>query len=187
METIDIKRLSNRSLAKMKQGKPFRITKGTGLSLSVHSSRLPTIMRKFQQNKGHELSLSPQEINMNMNHSANGAGLYAGDDGNGLYAGDDGNGLYAGGDGTGFKHHPPSRLPTGSGLYAGNGLVRSAIDDIERLGTIIKKHNKSSEISSIKDSKIIGYGINTLPPALQSQPFAENYQWNYTISPIYHK
>ena len=42
MQSIDIKRPSSRGLAKMIRGEPF-VSKGTGLSLSVHHSRITTI------------------------------------------------------------------------------------------------------------------------------------------------
>ena len=166
MDTIDIKPPSSRVLAKMKKGEPVRINKGTGFSLAIHPSRKQHIQRKFNQNKGHEVALSPEELDANQFSSkasdTTGSGLYAG------------KGVAP----------PRSRTPIGLGLYAGAGLVRNAVDDIEKLGTIIKKHHKAREGSSISGGKIVSNGI---PQALVSQPYAENYQWNYTISPVYRR
>jgi len=182
METIDIKRLSPRVLSKMKQGKPFRITKGTGFSLAVHSSRVHPIQRKFNQNKGHEVALTQEELNANQSidngiHSSKASSIKAIPNGSGLYAGG--------------SIPPRSRYPTGFGTYAGQGLdmkedlVRSTTSSAEKLKTI-KIHHKSLEKGVLK-GKIINPYTQGLPPALTSQPYSENFRWQSTLSPIYHR
>ena len=71
---------------------------------------------------------------------------------------------------------PHSRLPSssaiGQGLYAGNpsggGLYAS--------GGALAHHK------TLMGHKLVGYG---LPPALQSQPYSQHYQWSVTLPPQY--
>jgi hypothetical protein len=109
----------------------------------------------------------PRSRHPHSSHIDMGYGLYAGNPGgNGLYAGNPGgNGLYA-----------------GNGVYAGYGLVRNAIDDIENLGTIIKKQDHRHHHKTLMGHKLVG-----LPPALQSQPYSTHYQWGVTLPPAYQR
>jgi len=64
MEGVGIAPLSKRSLAKMSKGMPVRIIKGsTNLMVSPH--RISGISKAFAKNKGHQLALSPEEIEIN--------------------------------------------------------------------------------------------------------------------------
>ena len=64
METVGIAPLSKRSLANMNKGLPVRIIKGsTNLMVSPH--RISGISKAFAKNKGHQLALCPEEIEMN--------------------------------------------------------------------------------------------------------------------------
>ena len=82
------------------------------------------------------------------------------------------------------SRHPHTSMIDGAGLYAGNGLVRNAIDDIERLGTDIKKNDHKKHHKSLTGHRLLGYG---LPPALQSQPYSTNYQFSVTLPPPYQR
>jgi len=56
---------SSRQLGKLKKGLPVRIKKGTGFNLVVNPSNYHLVSRAFGKNKGMELKLSPEELNVN--------------------------------------------------------------------------------------------------------------------------
>jgi len=64
MEDVGIKELSARSLARLRNGHSVRIN-GGGIALKLHSSRINPIHKAFAKGKGHQLALSPEEIEMN--------------------------------------------------------------------------------------------------------------------------
>jgi len=70
-EMVDVGILppSSRVLAKMMNGLPVRL-KGGNLPLRVHHSRASKIAKAFQSGKGHQVSLTPEEVSMN------GAGIF---------------------------------------------------------------------------------------------------------------
>ena len=64
--TIDA---SPKQLAKLRKGFPVRIKKGTGFNLIVHPESYKLVSRAFARNKGLEVRLSPEEIEMNKAYS----------------------------------------------------------------------------------------------------------------------
>ena len=56
---------SPKQLSKLRNGHSVRIKKGTGFNLVVHPENYHLVSRAFAKNKGVELSLSPEEIEMN--------------------------------------------------------------------------------------------------------------------------
>jgi len=64
-------------MGKLRQGKSIRVSSGEGLNLIVHGPRFNHLTRCFDQNKGAEISLSPDELSENADSSM-GGGLYAG-------------------------------------------------------------------------------------------------------------
>jgi len=64
MQDVGIRALTARSLAKLRKGHPVRIN-GGNIPMKVHSSRMKPIEKAFGRGKGHQLALSPEEIEMN--------------------------------------------------------------------------------------------------------------------------
>lgn len=62
MEHISVKKLSPKSLAKLKRGHPVRLMKGEGMQLCVSPDKFNHICRCFTMGKGVNMSLSPEEI-----------------------------------------------------------------------------------------------------------------------------
>ena len=60
--TIDA---SAKQLSKLRNGLPVRIKKGSGFNLIVHPESYKLVSRAFAKNKGLEIKLSPEEIDMN--------------------------------------------------------------------------------------------------------------------------
>lgn len=60
--TIDA---SQKQLSKLRNGHPVRIKKGTGFNVIVHPQNYHLTSRAFAKNKGIEIRLSPEEIEMN--------------------------------------------------------------------------------------------------------------------------
>lgn len=60
--TIDA---SPKQLSKLRNGHAVRIKKGTGFNLMVHPETYSIVSRAFAKSKGAEISLSPEEIEMN--------------------------------------------------------------------------------------------------------------------------
>ena len=60
--TIDA---SPKQLSKLRNGHAVRIKKGTGFNLLVHPETYSIVSRAFAKSKGAEISLSPEEIEMN--------------------------------------------------------------------------------------------------------------------------
>jgi len=60
--TIDA---SPKQLSKLRNGHTVRIKKGTGFNLIVHPETYNLVSRAFAKNKGMEISLSPDELEMN--------------------------------------------------------------------------------------------------------------------------
>jgi len=56
---------SSRQLNKLKKGQPVRIKKGSGFNLVVNPSTYNLVSRAFSKNKGLELKLSPEELDVN--------------------------------------------------------------------------------------------------------------------------
>jgi len=82
---ISLARPSSSQLKKLRRGQSVRVSAGEGLNLIVHGPRFNHLTRCFDQNKGAEISLAPQELSENADSSM-GGGLYGGG-GGGLYAG----------------------------------------------------------------------------------------------------
>ena len=64
MQDVGIRALTARSLAKLLKWHPVRIN-GGNIPMKVHSSRMKHIEKAFGRGKGHQLALSPEEIEMN--------------------------------------------------------------------------------------------------------------------------
>jgi hypothetical protein len=60
---------STRQLGKLKKGLPVRVKKGTGFNLVVNPSTYNLVNRAFKKDKGLELKLSPEELEMNQSIS----------------------------------------------------------------------------------------------------------------------
>ena len=65
MHTIQID-ASPHQLRKLKKGHRVRVKKGEGFELLVHPQTYNIVSRAFNKNKGSEIQLSPEEIQMNM-------------------------------------------------------------------------------------------------------------------------
>jgi hypothetical protein len=57
--------LSPRQMAKLRKGNPVRVKKGMGCNLIVNPNNYDIMNRAFRRNKGVQLKLSPEEIQMN--------------------------------------------------------------------------------------------------------------------------
>ena len=64
MHTLPID-VNRRQLLKLMKGHRVRIKKGTGFNLIVHPERYSIVSRAFAKNKGSEVQLTPEEIQMN--------------------------------------------------------------------------------------------------------------------------
>jgi len=64
MHTIQID-VSPNQLRKLKKGNPVRVKKGTGFELQVHPQTFNIVTKAFAKNKGSQIQLSPEEIEMN--------------------------------------------------------------------------------------------------------------------------
>lgn len=62
MEGLSVKKLSPKSLAKLKRGHPVRLVKGEGMNLCVSPEKYNHITRSFSSGRGVNMSLSPEEI-----------------------------------------------------------------------------------------------------------------------------
>jgi hypothetical protein len=91
--------------------------------------------------------------------------------GSGLYAG--GSGLYAG------------RAPKGRGVAMG-GMGLSG-NPIHHRQSMLGTGNGNKSIVGRNGGLIAGQGCQTLPPALQSQPFSANFQFANMMPPAYQK
>ena len=60
---------STRQLGKLKKGLPVRVKKGTGFNLVVNPSTYNLVNRAFKKDRGLELKLSPEELEMNQSIS----------------------------------------------------------------------------------------------------------------------
>ena len=64
MHTLPID-VNRRQLNKLMKGGRVRVKKGTGFNLIVHPERYNIVSRAFAKNKGSEVQLTPEEIQMN--------------------------------------------------------------------------------------------------------------------------
>jgi hypothetical protein len=64
MHTLPID-VNRRQLNKLMKGGRVRVNKGTGFNLIVHPERYTIVSRAFAKNKGSEVQLTPEEIQMN--------------------------------------------------------------------------------------------------------------------------
>jgi len=62
MEGLSVKKLSPKSLAKLKRGHTVRIVQGEGMTLCVSPEKFNHITRSFSKGRGMNVSLSPEEI-----------------------------------------------------------------------------------------------------------------------------
>ena len=72
---LEIKRPSGTVISKMRNGKPVRISAGTGFPIVVHSDRLKEIGNKFSKGAAHTVALTKEELNKNYEHLA-GEGIF---------------------------------------------------------------------------------------------------------------
>jgi len=71
------------------------------------------------------------------------------------------------------------KYPSGSGLYAGRGMMRGMCSNAVGCGLGMGMYaGRGMERSLSGRHTMIGMGM---PPALQSQPFSENFQFRYTL------
>lgn len=62
MEGLSVKKLSAKSLAKLKRGHKVRLMKGEGSTICVSPQNFNSITRSFARGKGINMSMSPEEI-----------------------------------------------------------------------------------------------------------------------------
>jgi len=75
-KVVSIDRPSARVLGKMRKGKKVRVSKGCGMQLVVHASRINPMTRCFDKGKAHTIELTPQEIAQNRSADMSGSGLF---------------------------------------------------------------------------------------------------------------
>jgi len=62
MEGCSVKKLSAKSLAKLKKGMPIRLMKGEGTTISVSPENYGRITRSFARGRGINMKMSPEEV-----------------------------------------------------------------------------------------------------------------------------
>jgi len=62
MEGCSVKKLSAKSLAKLKKGMPIRLMKGEGTTISVTPENYGNICRSFAKGRGLNMRMSPEEV-----------------------------------------------------------------------------------------------------------------------------
>jgi hypothetical protein len=65
MEGLSVRKLSPKSLAKLKRGHPVRLMQGEGTQLCVSPEKFNHITRSFTKGRGVNMSLSPEEVSHN--------------------------------------------------------------------------------------------------------------------------
>jgi len=72
---LEIEKPSRNAIAKMRRGKPVRISAGSGFPVVVHSDRLKDIAKKFDRGARHTLAMTQEELNRNYEHLS-GRGIF---------------------------------------------------------------------------------------------------------------
>jgi hypothetical protein len=73
---VSIERPSARVLGKLRKGKKVRVSKGCGMQIVVHASRINPMTRCFDKGKAHTIELTPEEVTMNRSADMSGSGLF---------------------------------------------------------------------------------------------------------------
>lgn len=73
---MQIKALSKQALSKLKRGLPARIMEGNGMRLSVMPHQYNAISKSFSKKKGMNITLSPPEVEANMDNEISGEGIF---------------------------------------------------------------------------------------------------------------
>lgn len=181
MSSIQID-ISPSQMKKIKKGLPVRVKKGTGFNLLVSPSTYNIVTKSFNKGVGSQIRLSPEEIEMNkgLSPEAHNPSTKAVVDGSGIKSLSPHSKLYESlNDELGTNYGYLSR----AGLD--NALKQKQSASLSKLG--IDARIKYSP--GRRDVGIVGKGASMLssytPPALVSQPFSSNFQFQFFLPPQY--
>jgi hypothetical protein len=199
---------SPHQLRKLRKGHSVRVKKGTGFELLVHPTTYNIVNRAFNKNKGKEIRLSPEEIEMNA-----------------------GNVKAISPEAHNPSLQPGVKMPTVGASMAGQGftsklkladnlnhhlgtnygyLARAGMDNAinGKLSSVLSKHGIDARFQSAPNqmslnlvgphSRMSGGALEKgsvgrqggmlhayTPPALVSQPFSANFQFQHFLPPQY--
>lgn len=205
MSSIQID-ISPSQMRKIKKGLPVRVKKGTGFNLLVHPSTYNIVSKSFNKGLGAQISLSPEEIQMNKGltpeahnpvqqitqplQSAVGSGIKEISAHNKLY--DELNSQL----GTNYGYLSRAGLDNAMRQKHSASLSKLGIDARIKYAPTrqepISVDGPPSRLiggSVRRDTGIVGKGASLMssytPPALVSQPFSANFQYQFFLPPQY--
>jgi hypothetical protein len=205
MSSIQID-ISPSQLRKIKKGLPVRVKKGTGFNLLVHPSTFNIVSKSFNKGVGAQITLSPEEIQMNKGltpeaHNPNqqitqplqpvvGSGIKEIGAHNKLY--DELNSQL----GTNYGYLSRAGLDNAMRQKHSAALSKLGIDARIKYApttpTPISVDGPPSRLiggAVRRDTGIVGKGASLMssytPPALVSQPFSSNFQFQFFLPPQY--
>lgn len=209
MSSIQID-ISPSQMRKIKKGLPVRVKKGTGFNLLVNPSTYNIVSKAFNKGLGAQISLSPEEISMNKGLTPEahnpvastvvaaapltGSGFKTGvkaisahdklyDDLNDELGTNYGYLSRAGIDNALKQKHAASLAKLGI-----DARIKYAPTKPPHLG-VDGPHSRLISGSGRRDTGIVGKGASLMssytPPALVSQPFSSNFQFQFTLPPQY--
>jgi hypothetical protein len=208
MHTIQID-ASPHQIRKLRKGHRVRVKKGEGFELLVHPQTYNIVSRAFNKNKGSEIQLSPEEIEMNAGitkaispeaHKARGAvsrdvvqPTTAPISGGSINAGHQLHEALNSMLGSNYGYLKRAGLDNVLNSHLSAGMAKHGIDGRFKLSpqqaslTLSGPHSRMTggmiEKSSVglKGSMMSVY----TPPALVSQPFSANFQFQHFLPPQY--
>jgi hypothetical protein len=204
MSSIQID-ISPSQMRKIRKGLPVRVKKGTGFNLLVNPSTYNIVSKSFNKGLGAQISLSPEEIEMNKGirpeaHNpptppiATGSGIKSG-----IKAVSAHSKLYDELNdqlGTNYGYLSRAGLDNAMRQKHSASLSKLGIDARIKYApttpTPISVDGPPSRLisgSGRRDTGIVGKGASLMssytPPALVSQPFSSNFQFQFFLPPQY--
>lgn len=207
MSSIQID-ISPNQMRKIKRGLPVRVKKGTGFNLLVNPNTYNVVSKSFNKGLGAQIRLSPEEISMNKGlspeaHNPIAKSMVAPVSGSGIKSGlktfNAHSKLYdALNDELGTNYGYLSRAGIDNALSQKHSasLAKLGIDArikyAPKQQTPIPIDGPPSRLisgSGRRDNGIVGKGASLMstyvPPALVSQPFSSNFQFQFFMPPQY--
>jgi hypothetical protein len=200
MSSIQID-ISPSQMRKIKKGLPVRVKKGTGFNLLVHPSTYNIVSKSFNKGLGSQIRLSPEEIEMNkgLRPEAHNPSLKPIVEGTGIKSIGAHNKLYDDMNeqlGTNYGYLSRAGLDNAMRQKHSASLSKLGIDArIKYAPTIPTPVGIDGPPSRLisgtgrRDVGIVGKGASMMssytPPALVSQPFSSNFQFQFFMPPQY--
>ena len=203
MSSIQID-ISPSQMRKIKKGLPVRVKKGTGFNLLVHPKTYNIVSRSFNKGVGSQVRLSPEEIAMNNWGSPESHNPVAPPVAPAGAPVASGSGIKTLNAHSKLNESLNEHLGTNYGYLSkagiGNALSQKHSASLAKMGidarikynpdsTINKSSEHSIKGSGRRDTGIVGKGSAIMasytPPALVSQPFSANYQFQHFMPPQY--